>query len=91
MLKNILRKWNTEVFGNIFHAVENAQKHLEEDQSKISIEGYNDSLFCQEIEARNILNRSLRNQENFLREKSRVRWAKERDKNMAYYHSLLRI
>lgn len=41
--------------------------------------------------ARRVLTRKLRIQENFLREKARVWWAKDGDRNTGYYHSLLRI
>lgn len=91
ILKYRLKLWNKDVFGNVFHAVESATKNLDQIEERITEEGFSEALFQEEIEANKNLEDKLKILETFLRDKDRVQWAKEGDRNSAYYHTLLRV
>ncbi|KAI9182546.1 hypothetical protein LWI28_026412 [Acer negundo] len=90
LLKKALRRWNWEVFGDIALNVTNANEKVMLIQDRISTEGFSDDLFRLESAALVDLNNVLKQQETFLKEKSRVRWLAEGDWNSKFFHSLLK-
>jgi len=83
-LKDKLKVWNKEVFGNIHNLVSEAEKDLCNIQSQIHITGHSDHLMMQERHAQT--NEALLKQEVFWQEKARIRWHMNGDRNSSYFH-----
>ncbi|KAK3204284.1 hypothetical protein Dsin_018330 [Dipteronia sinensis] len=90
LLKKALRRWNWEVFGDIALNVFNANEKLMFIHGRIGSEGFLDDLFRLETSALADLDNVLKQQEIFLKEKSRVRWLAEGNRNSKFFHSLLK-
>ena len=67
------------MFGDIALNVTNANEKVMLIQGKIGSEGFSNDLFCLETAAVADLDSVLKQQEIFLREKSRIRWLAEGD------------
>ncbi|MCI08111.1 RNA-directed DNA polymerase (Reverse transcriptase), partial [Trifolium medium] len=85
-LKDKLKTWNKEVFGNVHSYVKDAEKSLQHIQSQIHLDGHSDALMIMEKEAQCNLDKALERQEEFWREKARINWHLEGDRNTAYFH-----
>ncbi|MCI29483.1 RNA-directed DNA polymerase (Reverse transcriptase), partial [Trifolium medium] len=58
---------------------------------QISDSGYNDNLLDQEKAAQVDLDKTLKLEEEFWREKARVKWLADGDRNTAYFHKIAKI
>lgn len=74
VLRKALRSWNWEVFGDVHRKVDADLADLEALQFSIAESGGSDVEFAKEIELQANLAESMRLQESFWREKSRLRW-----------------
>jgi hypothetical protein len=90
-LKDKLRTWNKEVFGNVHAYVNDADMQLQEIQSQLQTEGYTDNLRTLEKTAQGNLDKALDRQEEFWREKARINWHLKGDRNTAFFHRLAKI
>jgi NDP-sugar pyrophosphorylase family protein len=91
ILKEQLKCWNKEVFGNVHAYVKAAEEALEEIQNQIQLTGYNSSLRENEKRAQSKLDDALKRQEWFWHEKSKVNWHVEGDRNTGYFHRIAKI
>ncbi|XP_057791142.1 uncharacterized protein LOC131008273 [Salvia miltiorrhiza] len=89
-LRKELQNWNRTVFGNVDISIATAQQELLEIQAQISQEGYTDALFDAEVLAQAKINVSLSRKSSLLRQKCRVKWLHDGDRNNSFFHSLLR-
>lgn len=88
-LRSALRVWNFSVFGDLNRQIEDYSSKLEVIQLEIESFGFTESLHQQELEAHNMLDQVLIRQESLFREKSRIRWLQDGDRNTAFYHSVV--
>lgn len=88
-LKNKLKVWNRDVFGNVNNNVEEAEKKLSNIQSQIQLIGHSDHLMDEEKQAQTSLNQALYRQEVLWQEKARIRWHLDGDRNSSYFHRVI--
>ena len=91
MLKEKLKVWNKESFGNIHMQVKDATAKLDAIQEEIDRDGHTDMLMEQEKQAQINLENVLNMEECFWQEKAKVKWHAEGDRNTAYFHKIAKI
>jgi hypothetical protein len=91
LLKEKMKVWNKECFGNVNEAVSSADQNLHLIQSQIQTSGPTDALLSQEKLANAVLEEALSRQEVFWQEKARLNWHLEGDRNTKYFHKLTKI
>ncbi|XP_058761210.1 uncharacterized protein LOC131634556 [Vicia villosa] len=91
ILKVKLKEWNKTTFGNVHDNVKLAEERLLNIQEKIVKEGHSDNLDATEKEAQLHLNIALQREEIFWKEKARVKWQAEGDRNTRFFHRLAMI
>jgi len=91
LLKNKLKAWNKEVFGNIHALVTEAESHLPNIQNQIHVHGHSNHLMNEENKAQTNLNDALHKQETFWQEKAKLRWHVDGDRNTKYFHRVTTI
>ncbi|XP_043717635.1 uncharacterized protein LOC122665544 [Telopea speciosissima] len=80
--KEVYKKWNAEVFGNIYESIKSIKDELSH------IQGLPSSLYSQERESelQKLLDVQLQREEEMWRQKSRLDWIKGGDKNTSFFH-----
>ncbi|MCH80720.1 DUF4283 domain protein, partial [Trifolium medium] len=91
MLKDKLRIWNKDSFGNVQNMVRQAEIKLQVIQDRIDGSGHSELLMKMEKNAQMDLNNALNIEEMFWLEKSRVKWHLDGDRNTAYFHRMAKI
>jgi hypothetical protein len=91
LLKEKMKVWNKECFGNVNEVVSSADQNLHLIQSQIQTSGPTDALLSQEKLANAVLEEALSRQEVFWQEKARLNWHLEGDRNTKYFHKLTKI
>ncbi|KAL6194794.1 hypothetical protein ACLB2K_035870 [Fragaria x ananassa] len=90
VLRKALRRWNWEVFGDVHRRVKKDLEALAKVQEDIAATGGTDDDFAKENELQANLSESLRVQESFWKEKARLKWLSEGDRNSAFFHAMCR-
>ncbi|KAL8463491.1 hypothetical protein ACS0TY_034224 [Phlomoides rotata] len=90
-LKQVLRHWNKEVFGNIDTKIVAGKDSLAAIQKDIYEMGDSESLMNSELEATVELNQCLAQQHAFFAQKNRNSWLRDGNRNTAFFHRIHRI
>ncbi|XP_019435172.1 PREDICTED: uncharacterized protein LOC109341683 [Lupinus angustifolius] len=90
-LKAKLKIWNWTVFGNIHLKVQEALSHVEHIQSCINNEGPSEELLDQDGNAQLNLLKVLSMEDDFWKEKSRINWHMNGDRNTNFFHKIIKI
>lgn len=90
-LKAAIKVWNKEVFGDVHNMVASTQPKLDAVQKDIDSIGYTVELNEQELFAQQELQSVLSYQEQFWREKARINWFTQGDRNTSFFHRLTKV
>ncbi|XP_019435293.1 PREDICTED: uncharacterized protein LOC109341779 [Lupinus angustifolius] len=90
-LKKELKHWNYNVFGNIHHMVKMATTNLNYIQKNINDMGVDEALLDHEAIAQSELLRALSVEEVFWKEKARINWHIDGDRNTSFFHKTTSI
>ncbi|GKV50143.1 hypothetical protein SLEP1_g56855 [Rubroshorea leprosula] len=88
-LKQHLKKWNKEVFGNIDSQLEQAMKKVDFVDIKCEDQDLSEEDVLKRKDGFEELWLCLKKKESLWRQKSRVTWIKEGDANTAYFHKFV--
>ncbi|XP_057774769.1 uncharacterized protein LOC130993749 [Salvia miltiorrhiza] len=90
-LRTSLKRWNKEVFGHVDVGINQFQAALERVQQRIAVEGYSAPLFDKEVEIQARLGTMLLRKDLLLKQKSRIRWLNDGDRNTNFFHNSIKV
>ncbi|KAL2232718.1 UNVERIFIED_CONTAM: hypothetical protein Sindi_1451800, partial [Sesamum indicum] len=88
-LKHCLKEWNKTVFGNVFDSVAAVERDLKEVDEAYDLDPC-DRTLVEQNRCSAVLVRVLTQEEAFWKQKARIKWAKDRERNTRYFHSLVK-
>ncbi|XP_016433077.2 uncharacterized protein LOC107759612 [Nicotiana tabacum] len=89
-LKRVLKHLNINKFSDIELKVEQVKEELEECQKQIQQNPINYNLIDKDKELANKYSRLKKASDQFLRQKSKVKWLKQGDQNNRYFHMYMK-
>ena len=90
-LKFLLKTWNASTFGNVHRQVTEAEASLDAVQSELSVQGPSAERLYREDQAQAHYQNCLKMQDLLLRDKARVRWLKDGDRNTSFLHNMVKL
>ncbi|XP_026417310.1 uncharacterized protein LOC113312789 [Papaver somniferum] len=90
-LKNVLREWNWNVFGNVHTQIKEAETKLNEAMQHSDNNPNDVEALEKLVEAQNLHNSQEVHLSSLLKTKSRVKWIKEGAANTNFFHTMLKI
>jgi hypothetical protein len=90
-LKAKLKCWNKESYGNVDDLVSAAKLNLKQIQTHIQENGHSDEFLLEERAASAVYEDALNKQKAFWKEKVRLNWHLEGDRNTMYFHRIAKI
>lgn len=91
LLKNNLRIWNKYIFGNIHQLVNDKEEQLNILRGLIQVDGYTEAFRYEEKLCMTRLEDALHKEHLFWKEKAKVNWHLDGDKNTKYFHKVAKI
>ncbi|GAU22700.1 hypothetical protein TSUD_138230 [Trifolium subterraneum] len=91
ILKDKLKIWNKECFGNVHEYVKTAEQRLQQIQEQIQNSGHSDALLEEQKLANISFEDALNRQEAFWQEKANLNWHLEGDRNTKFFHRTAKI
>ncbi|KAL0298802.1 UNVERIFIED_CONTAM: hypothetical protein Sradi_6540000 [Sesamum radiatum] len=89
IIKELLKRWNTEVFGNVFTTVEQAKQEAEEAEKKFDRDPSEANLIALN-KGNAALVHALSLESEYWRQKSNCKWLEDGERNTKYFHSLVK-
>ncbi|XP_061993341.1 uncharacterized protein LOC133711201 [Rosa rugosa] len=90
-LKGMLKLWSKEQVGDVHAQVTHSKAALDAVQAEISTHGLSDERLNVENTAHNSYLAALSLQATLLRDKSRIRWLKDGDRNTTFLHNMVKV
>jgi hypothetical protein len=91
ILKEKLKCWNKESFGNVHDFVTSAETKLQRVQQQNQLNGQTEELLEEEKHAHIVFEEALNKQEYFWKEKANLKLHLEGDRNTNYFHKIAKI
>jgi hypothetical protein len=91
LLKENLKTWNKNCFGNVHEFVTTAEQNLHLIQEQIQTIGPSEDLLNAELLAHKNYEDALNRQEAFWQEKAHLSWHLEGDRNTKFFHRIAKI
>ncbi|GJZ34419.1 hypothetical protein Tco_0580236 [Tanacetum coccineum] len=83
-------KWKMKKNGNLFEKVKELKAKLNNVQGSIDKDPTNKALRDESIDVLSEYKEDVMDEEKLLRQKTKITWLKEGDKNSAYFHKVLK-